>query len=762
LSNNLIFDIIARDRASEELEHVSHHVEKLRGAVLTMGKYAAIGLGGLVAGAGLAAGAFGFLGLKTASTMEQAQIAFTTMLGSGQKAQDFLKQLQAFAAATPFEFKDLTMTSQQLLAMGFAAKDVVPTLTAIGDAVAGLGGGKDKIEQVTLAIGQMQAKGKIQSDELLQLTEAGIPALKILADKYGVTTAQMQDMVTKGKVLSSDAIPKLVDGLEHGTKSTSSFGGMMEAQSHTMAGLWSTLQDTVSMAAANVMKPLLPIIEKALPKLIDLSAKAGDAMIKGFGKIGPKVKDIAIAVGHFLVTMKEPAIHALEGIGQGALKAFKLIFSVAKAVLPDVLKILVGVGITGAKVFGPIVVAVLELAKHMKPVLDLLAKFFGWLSSGSRSAGLMRAALTGIVAAFVIFVTVGKMVAIVQLAINLAMATNPIFLVVMAFAALVAGLIYAYNHFKGFHDVVKGTFDWIKDHWKLLAVIILAPFAPIAAGIYELVKHFDTVKNAVSDAVTWIKDHWKLLVGILLLPVAPLIALVAFVATHLGKIKGAVLDAVHWIESKFESLRDLPGKVGGYFGRVKDAIVDRAHDMLNFVGGIPGQIEGQLAGLAGKGYNAGKALVQAIGRGISEWIRAPYDALKSGVSKLRGLLPGSPAKEGPLSGRGWVLYSGMAISQALATGIKASAGQAYSAAEGLMSGIGGAIGSGDYTAQATLQGSSVGNAVGARTASAMGGSTIIVNMNGISTDPHATARELVKVLQRYVRETKQPLQVQTI
>ena len=210
------------------------------------------------------AGAAIVSGLKTASGLEQANIAFETMLGSGEQAKTFLDDLKGFAAETPFEFPDLVRASQRLLAMGFAAKDVRPTLTAIGDAVAGLGGGKEQINQVTTAIGQMMAKGKIQSDELLQLTEAGIPALKILADSYGVTTGQMQDMVSEGKVLSDKAIPALVKGLEHGTKSSKSFGGMMAKQSKTAAGMWSTLMDTFQMGMANVLTPLMPLLTTLL------------------------------------------------------------------------------------------------------------------------------------------------------------------------------------------------------------------------------------------------------------------------------------------------------------------------------------------------------------------------------------------------------------------------------------------------------------------------------------------------------------------
>ena len=125
--------------------------------------------------------------LKLAGDFEQTKIAFDTMLGSGVEAQAFLEELEAFAASTPFEFRDLTDAAKKMMALGFSAEQVIPTLTAIGDSVAGLGGGAEMINRVTLALGQMQAKGKVSAQEMQQLAEAGIPAWQMLADKIGVS-----------------------------------------------------------------------------------------------------------------------------------------------------------------------------------------------------------------------------------------------------------------------------------------------------------------------------------------------------------------------------------------------------------------------------------------------------------------------------------------------------------------------------------------------------------------------------------------------
>jgi phage tail tape-measure protein len=106
------------------------------------------------------AGALGLVGVAavtSAAQLEQQKVAFTTLLKSAQKADDFLRKLQSFAAATPFQFDELVDASKKMLAFGFAADDVLPTLRKVGDAAAGLGLGGDGIDRIVRALGQMQS-----------------------------------------------------------------------------------------------------------------------------------------------------------------------------------------------------------------------------------------------------------------------------------------------------------------------------------------------------------------------------------------------------------------------------------------------------------------------------------------------------------------------------------------------------------------------------------------------------------------------------
>ena len=187
-------------------------------------------------GATAAAGTFA---LRTASAAETTEISFTTMLGSEEAALSMMEELADFAAHTPFELSGLQTATRQLLAYGFTAGDVIPMLTAVGDATAALGTGQAGIESVTRALGQMQTRGKVSAEEMLQLTEAGIPAWEYLARAIGTDTAGAMDAVTKGAVSANEGIQAIVSGMEN------DFGGMMEEQSKTVEGLFSNLSDAI-------------------------------------------------------------------------------------------------------------------------------------------------------------------------------------------------------------------------------------------------------------------------------------------------------------------------------------------------------------------------------------------------------------------------------------------------------------------------------------------------------------------------------------
>ena len=259
--------IIAVDEASEPLKKTGEEVEKVGkkakeagGAFEGLGKTMVSVAGGLGLQMGLQAIVGGLKNavvgsFELAAALEQTKVGFTTMLGSGEAAQGMLDELRDFAATTPFQFTDLTVAASRMIAMGTAAEDVIPTLTAVGDAAAGLGLGKAGIDRITLALGQISAKGKIAGDDLRQMAEAGIPALRYLADAAGVSTAEMAKLVEKGLVPADKGVQVLLQSMKQ------DFGGLMALQAETASGKLSTMKDSMASLGTEVGKSFIPAVK---------------------------------------------------------------------------------------------------------------------------------------------------------------------------------------------------------------------------------------------------------------------------------------------------------------------------------------------------------------------------------------------------------------------------------------------------------------------------------------------------------------------
>jgi len=224
--------------------------------------------------------------MDIAADFEQTQIAFETMLKSAEKAQQFLKEASEFANKTPFEFPELINSSKLLMAFGFEADKVLDMLKTIGDTASGLGAGSEGIDRITRALGQMQAKGRAQTEELLQLQELGVPANQILQEELGLTGEQIANI---GK--ESIEAAKIIDALLRGMDKR--FGGMMDNQSRTAKGMISTLKDTLENSLLRPwgqglwegIKPGLERITTWIDENQDIIAEWGEAWKKAGANI---------------------------------------------------------------------------------------------------------------------------------------------------------------------------------------------------------------------------------------------------------------------------------------------------------------------------------------------------------------------------------------------------------------------------------------------------------------------------------------------
>ena len=127
---------------------------------------------------------------------QKLEVAFTTMLGSGERAQQLMQELTRTAAITPFDLKGVADGAKQLLAYGVASEKVNDTLVHLGDIAAGL---SIPLNDLVMLYGTTMTQGRMFTQDLRQFMGRGIPLADELAKQFGVTKDKVGELVTAGK-----------------------------------------------------------------------------------------------------------------------------------------------------------------------------------------------------------------------------------------------------------------------------------------------------------------------------------------------------------------------------------------------------------------------------------------------------------------------------------------------------------------------------------------------------------------------------------
>lgn len=225
---------------------------------------------------------------------QQFEIAFETMLGSGQKAKGIISDLSNLAASTPFDMKGVVNGAKQLLAYGFAANEITDTMRRLGDVSAGLG---LNLQDLTWLYGTTMVQGRLFTRDLMQFTGRGIPLTEELAKQFGVTKDKVSELVTAGKV----GFPEVKKAIESLTNEGGKFGGLMEKQSHSITGQISNIQDTIEMAINDLGTQTEGLMNDALDitsKVIDHWKGIGEFILAAASAIG-LYKAMAVSIAAF-------------------------------------------------------------------------------------------------------------------------------------------------------------------------------------------------------------------------------------------------------------------------------------------------------------------------------------------------------------------------------------------------------------------------------------------------------------------------------
>lgn len=110
--------------------------------------------------------------IKSGAKLQTLEVGFRSIMGGAEEASKMVAKLNDFTASTPFQLEEVARSARQLLAVGTAADDVNGRLRMLGDIAAASG---NSISDIAAAFAKVQAKGKVELENLNQLAERGIP-----------------------------------------------------------------------------------------------------------------------------------------------------------------------------------------------------------------------------------------------------------------------------------------------------------------------------------------------------------------------------------------------------------------------------------------------------------------------------------------------------------------------------------------------------------------------------------------------------------
>lgn len=368
MSNSVEYIIRLRDLATNTLNKITLANEKTDKSFKNTQQSASAfdGLLGKVSVAALAYGAFS-LGksiLSMGNDMQQATVAMEVMTGSADVARKHITDLKNFAAVTPFETADLIDASKVMQQFGISVNSVLPLQQALGDAS---GGNAERFKQMTLAFSQMSSAGKLQGQDLLQMINAGFNPLMEISKRTGVSMADLRKQMENGAISSA----MIAESFGYATSEGGQFFNMMEKQSQTIAGRWSTFTDKIKNAGLKIFESS----EGGLSKLLDVANDVLSWFETNWGLIAEMFKPLWDAIQPIIEAFQEVFMWmGLTGdTGSTLGKVFNMIGTIINIVSP-ILKVLGFIAGEVIKVIGAMVIIIFEAIKAVTDFFGLTSK----------------------------------------------------------------------------------------------------------------------------------------------------------------------------------------------------------------------------------------------------------------------------------------------------------------------------------------------------------------------------------------------------
>lgn len=264
-----------------------------------------------------------------------------------------------------------------------------------------------------------------------------------------------------------------------------------------------------------------------------------------------------------------------------------------------------------------------------------------------------------------------KAAAVAQRLFNAAMSANPIMLIVTAVAALVAGLIWFFTQTELGQEIWANFTQFLGEAWANVS----AWFMAVGEGIATW---WNGLWSGISN---WFTSVWE--------------GIVAFAQAYVAAVQLVITTVINTVRDTWNNIWN---GISTFFSNIWSAIVDAAKSyvgavrdnftrVIDFISGIPDKVMGFFSNIGTWLKDSGMALVNGFLDGIKGAWNTVVGWVEDGLGAIRDLFPFSPAKTGPFSGRGWVVYSGRSIGESFGVGVTGSLHSARDDIRGELGGI---------------------------------------------------------------------------
>lgn len=338
--------------------------------IATKAAFAASAMGGVFVVGAMKAG------LDRLMSIQDATVALTRMLGGAEQAAALTAEVLKVVQGTPFAFPQFAEGARQLVAFGVKAEKIPLILKAIADSAAASGEGAEAVGRITQAFSRMAVTGRMDYEIIQSLGSAGVNALGLLANHFGVTTQEAQELVSSGMIPAADAMDVLVKGIEEGSSGIAgdfkALGGAAQELGQTISGSLGNVKAAFARMGASWLKPFekdLPdVMNKGVIPLLDKLGETGKKAMQKLADTGALQK-LTDWLGR-AADKVDPFIDILGDLFE-QLSPLKIVWEAFSDILPEIegpLKV------AGSTIMRELVPALAGMLKAVVPLLPLVAE----------------------------------------------------------------------------------------------------------------------------------------------------------------------------------------------------------------------------------------------------------------------------------------------------------------------------------------------------------------------------------------------------